>query len=788
MLALLSRRFIRLSERRIVVHPTLGDTRPYRILCPRKPNLIALAFCLLFQSAAGSGLKEVRRVAVLYQHDLSSPSVALFDREMPATLEESNVQIEVNPEFMETPVFDDSGDQEQFREAYIPTHQNPRPDPIVAPGPSPLQFMVNSYGKFLAGILIVFGGTSVQQAHSPTLDSHFTGCWTMCDPAKTLDAAVRLKPDSAYMVAASGVSSFDQHLDAIFRERLPGYEAELGFTSLTGLPMPGLLARLQHLSDHAIVLYTQMLVGSKGTRYAGASQAGPMLANASNTPVFGLSDVDLGRGEVGGYLHNFAMEGKIAGEIAGSILHGERTRDTPMVHRANAYMFDEPASRHWRFRQRAHSLASALLHRPPALWWRSRSVWILLPVIGLCLSAFVLIAGLKWAQDRQFALSGISINAQETERDWIEPGINDNSSQRLLKRLIAKLSSERGRLLSLQLICALIPIILVFDLMFEHSVGILYIIPVVLASLSTRTRWIVPLAFLFAILSWWGATSVSFVDGTLYFIFSFVSYVSVGYLLNALVRRHRMAVDNLNTVKEERASRQEAEALAKRRHSELSGMLINAQEKERSRLASEIHDDFSQRLALMALELETAEETIATAPQKAVEQVHNVLNFASELGADLHTLSHRLHSSTLDRLGLVPGVTALCTEFAAQQGIQVDLLTKDVPHSVNHDVALCLFRIIQEGLRNLKKHSGALKGQVRLRRIGDRLLVTVCDEGTGFDLRDLQRKEGLGIRSMGERADLLGGEFEIYSQPGKGTTIEAWVPLQPESDQRTGTL
>jgi len=769
MLALLNRRFTRLSAHRIVAYPTLGNTRPYRILCLRKPNLIALAFCLLFQCATGSGLKEVRRVAVRYEHALSSPWGVLFDREMRATLEESDVQIELNSEFMETALFDDPWDQEQFREAYIPTHQNRRPDPIIAPGPSPLQFMVTSSGKFLASILIAFGGTSVQQAHNPTLDSHFAGCWTKYDPAKTVDAALRLKPDSAYVVVASGVSSFDKHLETIFRERLPGYEGNLDATWLTGLAMPGLLARLKHLSDHAIVLYTHTSMGSKGTRYAGAFQAGPMLANASNTSVFGLSDVDLGRGDVGGYLHIFAQ-------------------DTPMVQGANAYMFDGQASRHWRFRQRAHSLASALLHRPPTLWWRSRSEWILLPVIGLCLSAFVLIAGLKWVQDRQFALSGMSINAQETERDWIEAGINDNVSQRLLKRLIVKLSSERGRLLSLQLICALIPIILVFDLMFEHSVGILYIIPVVLASLSTRTRWIVPLAFLFALLSWWGATSVSLVDGTLYFIFSFVSYVCVGYLLNALVRRHRMAVDNLNTVKEERASRREADALAKRRHSELSGMLINAQEKERSRLASEIHDDFSQRLALMALELETAEETIGTAPDKAVEQVHNVLNFASELGADLHTLSHRLHSSTLDRLGLVPGVTALCTEFAAQQSIEVDLLTKDVPHSVDHDVALCLFRIIQEGLRNLKKHSGAPKGQVRLRRIGDRLLVTVSDEGAGFDLRDLQRKEGLGIRSMGERADLLGGEFEIYSQPGKGTTIEAWVPLQPESEQRTGTL
>ncbi len=160
---------------------------------------------------------------------------------------------------------------------------------------------------------------------------------------------------------------------------------------------------------------------------------------------------------------------------------------------------------------------------------------------------------------------------------------------------------------------------------------------------------------------------------------------------------------------------------AKDRQLTLSGMLINAQEKERSRLASEIHDDFSQRLALMALELENAEETIATSPDKAVQQVHNVLNSASEIGADLHTLSHRLHSSTLERLGLVPGVTALCKEFEVQQGIEIDFLTNDVPRSVHPDVALCLFRIAQEGLRNMKKHSGAVKAQIRLRKIGDKL-------------------------------------------------------------------
>jgi signal transduction histidine kinase len=577
--------------------------------------------CLLFQPVAGPELKQVRRVAVFYELGLSSPAVALLDREMRAVLDNSRYQIELYPEYLETTLFDDPAEQQQFRESYIRKYQNRKPDLIVALGPSPLRFMVDAHEKFFAGIPIVFGGTSEQQADNPTLDSHFTGCWANFEPAKTLNVALRLQPGSRHVVVVGGISNFDKHLEAIFRDRLHGYDASLDFTYLTDLDMPTLLERLKHLPDHTIVLYTHLGRDARGVRYVGASQAGPMIAGAANAPVFGPSDVDLGQGQVGGYLHSFAKEGKIVGTMAVRILDGERPQDIPIVHGANAYKFDWRALRRWGFREIDLPTGSEVLFRPPTLWQRTGRIWITVLVFLLCLSALALYIRLKKAKDRQMTLSG---------------------------------------------------------------------------------------------------------------------------------------------------------------------MLITAQETERSRLASEIHDDFSQRLALMALELETAEETISISPDEAVQQVHNVLNSASEIGADLHTLSHRLHSSTLERLGLVPGITALCKEFAAQQGVEVDLVTDDVPRSVHPDVALCLFRIVQEGLRNLKKHSGETKAQVRLRKAGDKLHVSVSDEGIGFDLHDLRVKEGLGIRSMEERAYLLGGRFEIHSKPGKGTRIEAVVPLQPKTALSTG--
>src|SRR5208283_5598997 len=175
---------------------------------------------------------------------------------------------------------------------------------------------------------------------------------------------------------------------------------------------------------------------------------------------------------------------------------------------------------------------------------------------------------------------------------------------------------------------------------------------------------------------------------------------------------------------------------AKQEQMRLSGMLINAQEDERRRLASELHDDFSQRLALLSLGLETAAEAIPDSAEEINRQLQELMNSAGEIGADLHTLSHRLHSSTLERLGLVSGVNAFCREFVAQQGVQVAFVHVGVLRSVDADVALYLFRIVQESLRNVKKHSGASKAQVILEMVDGSFHLSISDDGAGFNVRN----------------------------------------------------
>jgi len=212
----------------------------------------------------------------------------------------------------------------------------------------------------------------------------------------------------------------------------------------------------------------------------------------------------------------------------------------------------------------------------------------------------------------------------------------------------------------------------------------------------------------------------------------------------------------------------------------LSGRLIDAQEDERKRIARELHDDYNQRVAMLANDLAQLAKndggTSAAADQS--QSLRHLKDRVCELGADLHSLSHRLHPSTLKVLGLVAAVRAFCKEFEQQQGVQIDFGHEKVPREVPEDVELCLFRIAQESLRNVKRHSGANRAEVRLDCVDGRLHLAVSDRGSGFDSNKPAEQRGIGLRSMEERLRALGGHLEVRSRPMEGARIDAWLPLQ----------
>jgi PAS domain S-box-containing protein len=216
--------------------------------------------------------------------------------------------------------------------------------------------------------------------------------------------------------------------------------------------------------------------------------------------------------------------------------------------------------------------------------------------------------------------------------------------------------------------------------------------------------------------------------------------------------------------------------------SSMSRRLIEAQEKERARIARELHDDMGQRLALLANELERLQHSYPDLRLEVSGVLKELQKHTFEIANDIQSLSHELHSSKLEFLGIAAAMRGFCQEFGGQQSVKIDFKSHDVPSPLSPDISLSLFRVLQEAVHNSVKHSGVRRVEVELRGTPYEIHLTVGDSGTGFDSKAAKESRGLGLVSMEERLRLVKGTLSIESQPQRGTTVHARVPLSSESD------
>lgn len=208
--------------------------------------------------------------------------------------------------------------------------------------------------------------------------------------------------------------------------------------------------------------------------------------------------------------------------------------------------------------------------------------------------------------------------------------------------------------------------------------------------------------------------------------------------------------------------------------------LIEAQEQERTRIARELHDDINQRLALLSVELEGCRRNPPDSATEVGRLLTGIRERIDEISSDLQSLSHQLHSSQLEYLGIVATARSFCRDFAASQNIEIDFDHDDIQTAVSREVSLCLFRILQEGLHNAVKHSKVRHFEVRLSSSDNQLQLTISDHGVGFDAESALRAGGLGLISMRERVRLVNGTISIDSRPERGTKIQVRVPFASE--------
>ena len=211
--------------------------------------------------------------------------------------------------------------------------------------------------------------------------------------------------------------------------------------------------------------------------------------------------------------------------------------------------------------------------------------------------------------------------------------------------------------------------------------------------------------------------------------------------------------------------------------------LIEAHEEERTWIGRELHDDINQRIALLSIELDRWNQSPGLDSQTH-DHIQKTGRRLAEIGQDIQALSHRLHSSKLEYLGIAVAAQSFCRELSERYKVQISFSHSEVPLNLPKEIALCLFRVLQEALQNAVKHSGVKDFKVELRGKTGEILLSVIDAGRGFDSQDAVNRLGVGLISMGQRLQLVNGELSIVSELGRGTAICARVPVGREEGHR----
>jgi signal transduction histidine kinase len=245
-----------------------------------------------------------------------------------------------------------------------------------------------------------------------------------------------------------------------------------------------------------------------------------------------------------------------------------------------------------------------------------------------------------------------------------------------------------------------------------------------------------------------------------------------GVIIGALLvqRRNRRRIEAALRLSEEKARASYKDVR------DLAGRLISAREGERTRIARDLHDDIGQRVASLSIALSRIQRQIPDVSNPARQSLSDLEQQSTRLSADLRHLSHELHPGALEHLGLLEALRERCDDFSQESGVSVRLDVSDAWRDVSGTLALCLYRIAQEALRNVAAHAKAKNVSISLEQLNGHVTMHVADDGCGFDPTTKSRRLGLGLVSLNERVHMLGGTLDVTAARGAGTRIAVTLP------------
>ena len=644
---------------------------------------------------------------------------------------------------VENPRFDEEVYRESLAETLRRGYGGVKLDVVVAATYPVLQFAMQNRDKMFPGVPIVF--TDVGRPEAQKMWPGVTGVISPLGMRETIDLALHLHPDTNAVAVITGVTEWDKYWLAVAHSELLRHQDKVREIDLIGPASDQIIEKVAALPPSTVVLF--QLRPDDMTQPA--LEPIDILAEvAQHLPTYSAwQGLALNRGGVGGAYRNLRKDAVLNGEIVARVLSGERPENIPIVHDSDLQVHVD-----WRVLQRWHISESALPpgtvveYRQLTFWQRDRKYIVI--AIVLIVAQALLIAGLLLQRARKRKAEAVLLESEERFRVMTDttPSLVWMCDARgrityLNGRRIAFTGTDSDTDYGNNWVTYVHP----DDV--EHMLGTLYEALKIKQAFSQEYR----LRRNDGVYRWMFDVASPRVNGD----GSFGGFIG-------------SAIDTTD------------QKLAQQALEKVSGQLIAAQEAERSRIARELHDDICQRLALLSMELELANRGSNGSSVQRNPKIDKIRQHCGEIAGAVQALSHKLHSSKLDYLGIVAAVGSFCREFSEQHEVSIKFSNQNVPGFVPADISLSLFRVTQEALQNALKYSGVSEFSVSLRGAAGEIQLEISDGGAGFDVEQAKRQKGLGLVSMQERVHLVHGIFTIESKVDSGTRIFIRVPFVEE--------
>jgi PAS domain S-box-containing protein len=702
--------------------------------------------------AAAPEPEPTRLVVVLYpEANDGAPGNALADRGIRSGFGQSTREtVRIHNEYLDISRFPDAAYQQDLARFLRRKYADRKVDLVIAGLASGLDFAVDHRHEMFPEASIVFLCVDEEEINARKtnreLDADVIGVPLRIGMRDSLDLALTLHPLTEEVFVVVGRSKYDAFWEAESRQRFQEFGHRAKLTYLAGLPTPELLDRVAGLPKHSLIYYLHVFEDGDGRVHMPGDML-DRLSAAANAPVYGNANSYVGRGIVGGRVYSFEREGERAARLGLRIFAGEKPEQIGIQPASDGdYVFDWRQLNRWGIDESSLPTASIVRFKEPSVWdlykWQIAVIVLIVAIQSLLITGLIVQRIRRERAERRFrqAIDAAPTGMLMVRRDGIITLANTQ-----MERLFGYRSEE--------LIGQPVETLMPPRYRNEHP--------------SLRRGFLV-------------APEARFLGGggDMYGCRKDGGEFPVEIGLNPLRTEagQSVLVSVIDITERRRAERELRESQTQLQ--ELTSQLITAQENERRRIARELHDDLGQSLALLSVEIDLLGQTPPKSSDALRARAEAMSARVKQLSSSIHDLSHQLHPLKLEQLGLVAAVRGLCKELSHSHELRIEFVHDIVPEPLLPEAAVCLYRIAQEALRNVIRHSGARNAVVGLRTTDDEICLRIRDDGVGFDPSSVASAGGLGLVSMRERLRALEGTIVIASEPSAGTTIEVRVPLE----------